>query len=337
MTRTRTLVLLALTALLLAGCRDSGVATGHAHPSTTAAPLHVVHTWRLHGGNAMVATPDRLWVLGADSGFLTAIDPATNAVVRRLRPPHPVGFGTYDGGSLWAVSFMDDTVLQLDADTGRAMRTIDSRDGRPFYRPVGITMADHHLWVVNHGDDDVRSSLVELDPATGRTLRIVPLPGHHAGGPTFAAGLLWVTLDEESSVLRVDPRTGHLVGAPISVDSGLCLSGSLAAGSLWLFGLNDDEGGTCQTVGRRLDLATGTLSPVRYGPGLGLYNAATAGGALWATDLAHTIYRVDVDSGDAEPALTLDTPDASNRLASAFGSLWVYGGETGRLTRIDVS
>ena len=236
---------------------------------------------------------------------------------------------------MWIASLLDDAVMQVDADSGRVLRTIESSHGQPFFRPIGIAAIGHDLWVVNHGDETVSSSLTRPDARTGSVTGTTKLPGHHAGGPLLAAGRLWISLTTEATVVRVDPGTGRVLGSPITVNTGTCLSGSVADGDVWYTGLDDGEGGTCQTVARRLDADTARLSPTPYGPGKSLFEFASAGGSLWSTDIGRTIYRVDVDTDAIRPALTLDGPAGTNRLVAAFGSLWVLGGETGQLVRID--
>lgn len=337
--------------LVLGGCASDDP-TGAATPTTaiptaatadaTAVPstddaLQVVATLNLPPGNALVATPDWLWVLGGPSGVLTQIDPATNTVVRKLTPPHPPGYGTYADGSLWIASLLDDAVMQLDADSGKVLRTIESTGGKPFFRPIGTVATGKDLWVVNHADGPVNSTLVRLDARTGAVTGTTHLPGHHAGSPLLAGGQLWIPLTTEGTVVRVDPGTGFVVGVPIGVDTGTCLSASVVNGDVWLTGLDLGDDFPCQNAARRLDAVTTVLSPVVYGAGKSLYEFATSGGSVWASDLGHTIYRVDVDAGSIRPSLTLHGPDATNRLDAAFGSLWVLGGESGQLVRIDVS
>jgi streptogramin lyase len=345
MRHTRVLLAIATVTLGLASCGSEdpiAAPTSITTADTTAVPstgitLRVVATLNLPPGNALVATPHWLWVLGGPSGVLTQIDPATNKVVRELRPPHPPGFGAYADGSLWIASLTEDAVMQLDANSGRVLRTIESSHGRPFFRPIGIGATGDDLWVLNHGDETVRSSLTRLDAHTGEVTGTTELPGHHAGGPLLAADQLWITLTTEGTVVRVDLGTGRVDGSPIVVDTGTCLAGSVADGNLWYTGLDDGEGGSCRNVARRIYADSEELSPITYGRGKSLFNFASAGGSVWASDIGHTIYHVDVDSGAIRPGLTLPGPDGTNRLVTAFGSLWVLGGETGRLVRIDVS
>jgi streptogramin lyase len=298
--------------------------------------LHVVATLTTSPASTLVATQDGLWVLGGPSGVLTKVDPATNSVVRRVRTPHPPGFGTYADGSLWVASLLDSALMDLDADTGRVLRTIESKAGKPFYRPIGVAATGNDLWVLNHGDESVRSTLTRLNPRTGAVTGTTDLPGHHANGPLMAAGQLWITLTTEGTVVGIDPATGRIDGTPIRVDTGTCLSASVADGDPWYTGFEADDG-SCHDAGRRIDAGTAKLSPVVYGPGKSLVNFASAGGSTWASDIGHTLYQVDVKTGAIRPSLTLHSPDAPNQLLVAFGSMWVLGGPTGRLTRVNVT
>ena len=110
-----------------------------------------------------------------------------------------------------------------------------------------------------------------------------------------------------------------------------------SSGDVWYTGMGDGDGSTCRNAARRLLATSGELSPVIYGPGKSLFNFASAGGSIWASDIGRTIYRVDLDSAAISPSLTLNVPADINRLVAAFGSVWVLGGESGQLVRMDVS
>jgi sugar lactone lactonase YvrE len=341
----RPLLAVASIVVLLSGCASEPGPTPRPRSSTTAlaastpraTTLRVIATLSVSGASTLVATPRWLWVLGGPNRRLTQVDPATNTVVRRLTSPLPVGYGTFANGSLWLVSFLRDAVVQVDADSGEVLRTIESRDGKPFNRPVGVVATGKDLWVLNHSDGSVRSSLVRLDSASGLVTGTTELPGHHAGGPDLAGGQLWIALTTEGSMVRVDPGTGFVVGPPLAIDSGTCRGASVAAGQVWIAGMDLGEDLPCHESVRRLDPITLRVSPLTEAGGMGLNAFAAAGGSVWASDVRHTIYRVDADSGAVRPALSLTGGDATNRLMTAFGSLWALGGETGRLVRIDVS
>ncbi len=334
MTRNYRCLVGATAALALAGCGLGG-GTGHSAGPASAAEAtstraRVVATLDVTSPNQAVITQTRLWLLGGPSGVITQVDPATNAITRVVTPPYPVGFGTYAGGFLWVASFMDDVVMQLDADSGQVLRTIPRSPSAPWDGPVGLESTGTDLWVVNHNS----STLVRLDPLTGEVAGATRLPGHKAAGPLVAEDVLWIAMTKGNLVVRVDPSTGQVDGPPIHLDTGACAASSTAGGGLWYTSFDVEDFG-CHDGTRRLDPRTGEVSPLDYGAGLSTF--ADFGPEVWASDRDHTLYRVDVASGTLTPTLRLEGGAASNRLVNAFGSLWVLRPETNQLVRIDAS
>lgn len=335
MTRTHRYLIGITAALALAGCGIGGsgtehgpVAAGTSHASSLGP--HVVATLDVTSANQVIVTPTRLWFLGGPSGVITEVDPATNTVVKVVRPPHPTGFGTYAGGSLWVASFLDDAIMQLDAGTGQAVRTIERSSSAPWNGPVGIASTGTDLWVVNHHS----SMLVRLDRRTGVVLGKATLPGRKPGGAMLLGGELWIPIVKGGLLVRVNRYTGRPDGPPTHIGTGVCGGSSVAAGELWVTSLDDDKMG-CHEGASRFDPASGTASPV--GEGLHLSEFAQLGSDVWAIDRDHTLYRVDVATGALTPAVTLDCDAEVNHLASAFGSLWVLCPENDQVIRIDTA
>jgi streptogramin lyase len=320
-------------ALVLAGCGMGGSSTGHSPSAasaseTTSTRAHVVATLDVTSPNQAVVTQTGLWLLGGPSGVITQVDPATNTITRVVTPPYPVGFGTYAPPFLWVASFMNDVLMQLDAETGQVLRTIKRSPAAPWDGPVGLESTGTDLWVVNHNS----ATLVRLDPVTGAVDGTTKLPGHKAGGPMVAAGSLWIAMTKSNLVVRVNPTTGQVDGDPIHLDTGACAASSAAGGDLWYTSVDAEDVG-CHDGTRRLDPLTGTVSPIDYGAGMSTF--ADFGSEVWASDRDHTLYRVDVASGTLTPTVSLPGGAASNRLTSAFGSLWVLRPELNQLVRIE--
>ena len=335
MTRTSRCLVGVAAALALASCGMGGSSAGHgpgaAGPSeATSNSAHVVATLEVTSPNQAVVTQTGLWLLGGPSGVITRVDPATNTITSVVTPPYPVGFGTYAPPFLWVASFMNDVVLQLDAETGEVLRTIKRSPSAPWDGPVGLASTGRDLWVVNHNS----STLVRMDPVTGAVDGITRLPGHKPAGPLVAAGALWIAMTKGNMVDRVDPTTGQVDGAPIHLDSGAGAASSGAGDDLWYTSIDVEDFG-CHDGTRRLDPRTGTVSSIDYGAGLSTF--ADFGAEVWASDRDHTLYRVDVANGTLTPTLSLLGGAASNRLLWAFGSLWVLRAETNQLVRIDAS
>jgi streptogramin lyase len=342
-------VLAICTAVTMAGCAarasiDAVANSAGSRPTTTAATtaapaaprLRVVATLKLHQITRVVPTPTSLWALGGTSRKLTEVDPRTNTIVRTLTLPHPAGFGIYSNGSLWLSSFADSVVMQVDPSTGTVVRTTTESPAVRVDHPVGLVATGTNLWVVQHR----RGILTRIDTRTGKVISNTRLPGQRAGDPVVAAGRIWIPtgLDgadgSDTAVVRVDPATARVDGPPIHVGAVTCASESLVEGTLWLTSTGAEP---CSIAARALDTTTSKVSPVQNGPGKDLYELASAGGTTWVSDTVSTIYRLDPKSGQLTPSLTLDGDPDFNRLLTAFGSLWVSRGDTGRLLRIQVS
>ncbi|MDH6259400.1 PQQ-binding-like beta-propeller repeat protein [Bradyrhizobium sp. BR13661] len=99
------------------------------------------------------------------------IDAASGAVVSTI--PAPGGGGdsglAWAEGSLWVGQYRDRKIHQVDPETGKILRTIESKRF-----VTGVTWVDGELW---HGtwegdDSDVR----RIDPDTGKVLEQLDLP-----------------------------------------------------------------------------------------------------------------------------------------------------------------
>lgn len=99
------------------------------------------------------------------------IDAATGAVVGTI--PAPGGGGdsglAWAEGSLWVGQYRERKIHQIDPDSGKILRTIESKRF-----VTGVTWVDGELW---HGawegeDSDVR----RIDPDTGKVLEQLDLP-----------------------------------------------------------------------------------------------------------------------------------------------------------------
>ena len=104
-------------------------------------------------------------------GTIRKIDPATGAVIATI--PAPSGGGdsgmAWAEGSLWVGQHRGRRIHQVDPETGKVLRTIES-DGFV----TGVTWVDGELW---HGTwDDSESDLRHIDPETGVVLERLDMP-----------------------------------------------------------------------------------------------------------------------------------------------------------------
>ena len=117
------------------------------------------------------------------------IDPASGQALASIPAP---GQGcdsglTWAEGSLWVGQYRDRRIHQIDAATGKVLRTIDSNRF-----VTGVTWVEGELW---HGTWEAeQSELRHIDPDSGAVLESLAMPagiivsGLEAGGDMFYCG-----------------------------------------------------------------------------------------------------------------------------------------------------
>jgi len=99
------------------------------------------------------------------------IDPDSGRVLATI--PAPGGDGNsglaWAEGSLWVGRYQERKIYQVDPQTGKLLRTIESSRF-----VTGVTWIDGEFW---HGTwEDEQSDLRRVDPATGEVLEMIELP-----------------------------------------------------------------------------------------------------------------------------------------------------------------
>ena len=99
------------------------------------------------------------------------IDPATGAVLKTI--PAPAGGGdsglAWAEGTLWVGHYRARKIHQIDPDTGKILRSIESNRF-----VTGVTWIDGELW---HGTwEGDQSDVRRIDPATGEVMERLDLP-----------------------------------------------------------------------------------------------------------------------------------------------------------------
>ena len=154
------------------------------------------HVWFAHGKKLAAMNPDtgaiekelevpaeagtafdgkHLYQIGEDK--IRKVDPKTGRVVATLAVPGMSNDNsglTWDGGTLWVGQFKGRAIHQIDATTGKLLKTL-----RSDRFVTGVSFADGDLW---HGTfEDDTSELRRVDPATGRVLEALEVPGGVSG------------------------------------------------------------------------------------------------------------------------------------------------------------
>ncbi|WP_375159059.1 glutaminyl-peptide cyclotransferase [Bradyrhizobium sp. RDT46] len=99
------------------------------------------------------------------------IDAASGKVISTI--PAPGGGGdsglAWAEGSLWVGAYRERRIHQVDPETGKVLRTIESKRF-----VTGVTWVDGELW---HGTwENEESDIRRIDPATGKVLEQLDLP-----------------------------------------------------------------------------------------------------------------------------------------------------------------
>jgi streptogramin lyase len=200
------------------------------------------------------------------------------------------------------------------------------REGAPIAvgrSPLSITVGRGAVWVVNVR----RSTIVRVEITTGAVKRFV-YPGHRLWDISVGNGSVWASsfAPGNGSVLRINPRTGALLGAPIPVgQTPMPLTNG--AGAVWV-GNADDKTVT------RIDPRTGARStfPVRITP----FTLVADARAVWAGDNQGLVVRIDPRTRQVQgDPIRVGTGD----LSLALGGKWLWAGDArrGTLRRIDVA
>jgi glutamine cyclotransferase len=117
------------------------------------------------------------------------LDPATGTVLHSIPAPGDGGDSglTWAEGTLWVGQHRARKIHQIDPETGRVLRTIESNRF-----VTGVTWVDGELWHATWENDE--SSIRHVDPETGEVLEQLDMPagvgvsGLEAGGDHFYCG-----------------------------------------------------------------------------------------------------------------------------------------------------
>lgn len=104
-------------------------------------------------------------------GSIVKLEPQSGRVLARI--PAPGGGGAsgmaWAEGSLWVAEYRQRKIYQVDPESGRVLRTIESNR-----YVTGVTWVDGQLW---HGTwEDGASDLRQVDARTGEVLQSVEMP-----------------------------------------------------------------------------------------------------------------------------------------------------------------
>jgi YVTN family beta-propeller protein len=202
--------------------------------------------------DGIATTPGAVWVTNhgtATSGpSVSRIDPATNQVVATISVGPTTAccsdhMGVIPGdGSVWVTVPNGNALVRIDAATNAVTATITStkQEDQPC---GGVAVSEAAVWVAGaHCGSVIR----QIDPRTNRPT------GRRVNGSVspinigLAFGSLWVSDLDARSILRIDPRTRHIIG--ILPVSGIPVLLTVGLGAVWV---RDDTGHVLRIAPRR--------------------------------------------------------------------------------------
>jgi hypothetical protein len=161
--------------------------------------------------DAIAVTPSAVWI--AAGGEVIRIDPASRrkVVVPGVETATPPVVELVAGaGAVWAVTTAGRPLLRIDPRTARVAASLPV--------PAGAVAAEGGgVWAVCCQAGARRGQLTRLDPATGRVVKAVGLPGH-ADAVGIGPSGVWVR-GTGQRLWRVDPTGGRVV-ATVRLPSG---------------------------------------------------------------------------------------------------------------------
>lgn len=133
--------------------------------------------------NGVAVGTDKVWAVG-DVGDpqLWTLDPDTSRVTGQRLPVVAPGGVTAAFGSVWISDQIANTVVRVDAVTGRVLKQIAV--GR---EPIGVAAGGGAVWVANAADGTVS----QINPATNRVVMTHNV-GDHPSQIAVGEGSVWV-------------------------------------------------------------------------------------------------------------------------------------------------
>jgi streptogramin lyase len=255
----------------------------------------------------------------------TPIQPTLGPITRVRVGPAPVSVAVMPGLAL-VLNSGDATISRIDPGTGRVLSSLTASfavaaDGRLVYAMV----AEGRLWVVhNVGIDE--TAITPVDPSTGQALPTIRFGGFvldplgKPGDLAIGSGAVWVALEGEHHVKRLDATTGKLLDQyPLREPTALAVDGQtlwVATGDRRLHRIN---------VATRAEAARATTEPVT--------RIRVGQGGMWLLTADGKLLRADRRTG----RIVAQVPGSFHAADLAVGAegVWVYDQHQGAVLRVD--
>ncbi len=213
--------------------------------------------------------------------------------------------------AVWIGTTGPDAVVKIDPRTN----AVAARVRLPGEPCAGLASGFGRLWVPLCGHNGDRNSLAEVDLNTARLLRVLPVgPAAEEGGVAVSRDSVWLVVDKDGDLARIDPRTGA-TRQTVRLHAG-CYNPIQASGVIWVSCIDAD-----QAVA--LDAATGTiLARVQTGPQPRFLSAGA--GSIWVLNQGDgSVTRIDARTHRPVASIAVGVPGHGGDIAFGAGEVWI--------------
>ena len=233
-----------------------------------------------------------VWVYDWNDHTLRAVDSRTNTVKRIVSiggfPPGTGNALAADSGGAWALSSKEGSGVLTRASWGYEF----PKDFRLDYRPLAVAAGAGAVWVA--ASSPTAEVVLRIDPATGKVLHTVKLPGAEIRSIAVGEGAIWTL--QSGTITRLDPATGGITRR-VSLPANQVGQVAAGEGAVWAT-LQEPSGGNALA---RLDLRTFRVSntPMPKGENTAtLSRVSVDKGAVWWDGADNgNVWRVDPETG----------------------------------------
>ena len=148
-----------------------------------------------------------VWAASSLKQSLSALDPATGAVITTYPLPHVPSTLLWADSHLWTANAIAGTVTRVTRD-GQVLADIPVGKG-----PRALAYDGSSLWVANKEG----KSLMRVDPRTSKVEATLDLEGEPLA-LIFDGRSLWVALGDLGQIIQVDPQSAS-IGQRVNVDA----------------------------------------------------------------------------------------------------------------------
>lgn len=251
--------------------------------------------------------------LAASDAVLAASDTATSRPIAELQPLATIHVGeTADwvaitSDAVWVGSTGPFAVHRIDPKTNRLVATV-KLVGEPC---AGLTIGFDSLWVPLCGPTPM---LAKVDLKSNKLVSVFKVgPGAAEGGVTASPDSVWLVVDKDSLLARIDPRTGAIrktMRLPAGSHNPL-----YSDGRIWVTRADGTEVTSIDASSG--ELLTRTLT----GPGPRFLTAGA--GAVWTLNQGDgSLTRIDTTAKQATKTIPLHTPGHGGDIAFGGGMVW---------------